>query len=284
MIDSLTRRFALVLGLSLLPAAVLAAPIPLAAADEPLAGPVYFRNLTSTPFRLEAIRYVDSSGREVAISTTFAVKAGNAGYIIVDSAKVPAREFRCRLVSSDGATQIRWQANVLDSDGDFVVTFGDGDLREHRRLLGKATSPSHFVTARTAMKSGPRKPTDEEVGQGIAKILGAAVAHAVAVDRVQNGEGGLLDGLIIETARSARDAAIKSALDDLFLGLSRDESVTAGRMVCLALDGRLTLDEYNEQAAKDRLIEQLRAGDPDFAAAAEVADFIYRVARAARSR
>jgi hypothetical protein len=127
-----------------------------------------------------------------------------------------------------------------------------------------------------------RQPTDEEVGHGIAKVLAAAVAHAIAVDRAEKSEGGLLDSFVIELARKARDEATQSALGDLFPGLSITEAAIARRVICLALDGELAVYRYNEQAAKVRLIEQLRRQKPAFGMAAEVADFIDRVAQANR--
>jgi hypothetical protein len=114
----------------------------------------------------------------------------------------------------------------------------------------------------------------------VTKVVAAVVAHAVAVDRVNNGQGGLFDALVIQVARKARDEVIQSAMTDLFPSLTSAEASAARLVICLALDGELTIDRYNQAAARERLAAELRRRNPDFAMAAEVADFIAKVAAA----
>ena len=127
--------------------------------------------------------------------------------MLIDSDKVVAGEFKCKVADADGATQFSWVARQLDKDGDFVMLFREDDRREHRRLLGNLPTPS--ATYSSATKVPSRGLTDEEV-VSVAKTLAAAVANAIAQDRVDNGEGGLLNSFVIEFASKARDEAVQA--------------------------------------------------------------------------
>ena len=230
----------------------------------------------------QAASYVSRYGREESLPGGWELRPGFFGYLLIDSDKVVAGEFKCKVADADGATQFSWVARQLDKDGDFVMLFREDDRREHRRLLGNLPTPS--ATYSSATKVPSRGLTDEEVGCSVAKTLAAAVANAIAQDRVDNGEGGLLNSFVIEFASKARDEAVQSALGDLFRCLSTQQVAATRRLICVCLDGELTVNRYNEQDAKERLISRLRQQDPEFGMAVEVADVVYRIMQANRSR
>jgi hypothetical protein len=123
-------------------------------------------------------------------------------------------------------------------------------------------------------------PDEQAVQRGIAKILLAALANVAAQEQPKD----LGEAIAQQLAIRLRDEAIQSAVGDLYPQLTPAQRQGVRRVICLALDGRLNLENLDRQAARDRLMGQLRQANPDASAAAEVADFIYRVHLAYRAR
>jgi hypothetical protein len=242
-------------------------------------GAVVVRNTTGREIELRGVSFVDALGSRQELNGAWKLKSGFYGYLGRDgNTKLVARELTLSLVDEDGSTEIRWVANTLDVDGDFVLMVRPEDVTEHRRLLGKTASTTTTSSPWTFETS--RGPTQEELGRGVTKVVAAVVAHAIAKDRAENGEGGLFDALLIQVALRTRNEVIQSALTDLFPSLSSEEVSGARLVICLAMDGELSVDRYSQAAARERLAAELRRRDPDFAMAAEVADFIAKVAAA----
>jgi hypothetical protein len=273
---SARRPFARPLAaLALALAAVFATPAAARAQDAP-AGAVVIRNATGTTVTLTNFSYTDSSGTVRTLTGSWELKPGFFGYLTVGKDKIVARKIEYDLVTADGRTN-GWSCTcrALDKDGDFSSSFTPENIADHRKALGKAV-PAGGVQPAAAAKG----PTDEQIGRGVVKVLGAALFHEATKKDIRTAG----DALAVEFARSARDELIKSATDDLFPQLTAAERRTVSQMVCLAFDGRLTGPNLKQAEAKAALSEYLRKQNPDIALAAEVADFLYRVQQSANGR
>ncbi len=117
------------------------------------------------------------------------------------------------------------------------------------------------------VKSGP---TDEEIGRGVLKALGALALHKASIPQRDDGFG---KSLAREVARAARDELIDSSLKDLFPDTRAVERASIRNLAILALDGRLTHD-------RDRVLTHLRKVNRDMADAVQVTEFLIRLAKA----
>jgi len=247
---------------------------PSASAQTAQAGPIAFRNDSGRAIRLTNIVYTDASGTERRLEGGYDLKAGAYTYLLVGDDKIVGKKFVCDVATDDGATNWIWNAAGLDANGNVILQFTEGNFASHLKTLGK-TPPVVRASNFTPRADGP---SEEQVKKGLVKILGAAVANAVA----QEQPDGFFEALIVEAARKARDEVIESAIGDLFPQLSATEKAGTRRVIALSLDGRLTVDRFNAETAREQIIELLRREDREFGRAAEVADFIGQVHRSRR--
>lgn len=124
----------------------------------------------------------------------------------------------------------------------------------------------------------------ERLQNAALKIGGAALAHAAAVQAANQGDNDAFTVAFVVVALSARNVAIESALRDLFPRLSGRQSGDVRLLVTRAIEDGLSRTNRDEQAAKQRLINDLRQIDPEFADVAQAADFIYAIYQACRGR
>jgi hypothetical protein len=130
-------------------------------------------------------------------------------------------------------------------------------------------------------------PTPEAAKRALGKIVGAIVAEAVAKGKMRkpkNFAEALTQEALRQGAIRVRDELIESALKDAFPGRPLRQIQAARRVISLDLDGKLSVRNFNRLQAKEDLLAELRKYDPGTAGAAEVADFIYDVMQAHRSR
>jgi hypothetical protein len=119
-------------------------------------------------------------------------------------------------------------------------------------------------------------PSDEEIGRGVVKVVGALALHKASMPR--DGEEDTLGKAIARgLARLGRDKLIDSAFQDLFPNARAVERASVRNLVVLALDGRLSQD-------RDQVLAQLRRANPDMADAMQVAEFLIRIAQAVEKK
>lgn len=124
---------------------------------------------------------------------------------------------------------------------------------------------------------GPRLgngSTQARMAQAAIKIGAAALTHKIARDAAARPGAGLAEILAEQIARTVRDAAIESALADLFPRLTDRQARDVQRLISSYLDGLRILDG-SAQRAKQRLIDDLRTIDANLADIAVIADFLY---------
>jgi hypothetical protein len=117
-----------------------------------------------------------------------------------------------------------------------------------------------------------------------ARSSSQCLGHAVARDAAQQPNAGPPEVFAEQLALVVRNAAIESALGDLFPRLNARQRRDIRLLISDAIDGRLNLFNQNQQNAKQRLINDLRGIDPNLADAAILADFIYWLHETAQMR
>lgn len=252
-------------------AAIVAGFAPPAVAQDGPAGRVVLKNITDAELTVTNFRYVDALGNTQTMTGEWKLKPGFYGYLThgPDQGKIVAKSITYDVVTADGKTT-NWSSasSRLDADGDFASQFTAENLAAHQKLLGKVV----------ALKPAPAGPTDDDVARGALKALGALVLHQKAKEIPED----LFDAIAIELARTGRDELLKSAIDDLFPQAPASDRAILGRIVPLALDGRLTARNLRGAEAQDAIAAYLKKQNPDFALAAQAADFLYRVQQGSR--
>jgi hypothetical protein len=122
-----------------------------------------------------------------------------------------------------------------------------------------------------------RRPSDEQVGRAIAKIVGAVVAHAASQPEE---EDDFLTIVLKKGLQAGRDGLVESAIKEVYPQLSARELMAVRRTICLSLDGQLNEAQWARSTARDELISALQGSNPDAAAAVQIADFVGQVVEA----
>ncbi len=158
-----------------------------------------------------------------------------------------------------------------------IAAAAEGNWRPATGYRWASQADGDFRTAR-AVASAPAStgPTDEQFQNAVVKILGAALANAIAGGEPKD----FAETIIVEVARSARDELVQSALEDLFVASTRADRRAAGHAICLALDGKLNIGNLRDRQAQDAIAAWLRKENPQMGNTVEVADLVYRVMQA----
>lgn len=227
--------------------------------------PVAFKNSTNQTLEIVCETVVNDFG-EYPLSRAWTFKPGDFLYL-TDSAnqKIQAKKINYT-VRTPGKTS-RWNSVSPgpDANGYFVAEFSQQNLQTH---LGGVV---------VAGFRGGNGPTQQQMENGAVKIVLACVAHAIAKQAAEAPNAGFAEFLALQLAINVRDQAIRSALNDLFPGLSPRQSSDLQRLISPATDGRLNLNNLDQQQAKQRLAADLRAIDPNLANVAVIADFIFTI-------
>src|SRR5262249_47231942 len=128
--------------------------------------------------------------------------------------------------------------------------------------------------------AGPTKAATE---RAIGKIIVAIVANAIAKSPPKRDEG-FGEAFARALAIKARDELIESALKDVFPGRPLREIQAARIVICLQVDGKLTVRNFTRAQAREDILTALKRYDTNAGSAAEVADFIYDVMEGYRRR
>jgi hypothetical protein len=242
---------------------------PTAARADQQTGRIYVSNPTKQALTLACRYYLDGDGNRQEVRGVWSIKPGVRGDLKDQGVELRASRFELTLVTEEGKTD--WHLKNFDSDGDLTLIVTDELLRQHRARL----APPRAVAARGA---APRGPSEQDKKNAVGKIIAAAVLHAIAGNEPEN----LLEAILVEAARRARDELIEGALKDVFKDRPLREIQAARRVICLSLDGKLTTAHLNEARAKEALLARLKEYDPDIGAGVQIADFIYAVSQARR--
>jgi hypothetical protein len=256
-----------------------------AAAGQP-AVPLVFKNQTNAPLRVEIESVVESNGDVVAVNGTWDLKPRFFGYLTTPRGKLYAKAVNFRVLGARGSSSWNCKLVQVDQDGDFVVIFTPADYREHLRITG-GIRPAVGVPALPPAAAGPTPPQIQNAAGKIGlAVLADLAARKILEDTLANPnanpfEKDLARGAA-KIAREARDALIQSALRDLFPRLTPRQAGDIQFLISQAADGRLNIANLNQQEAKQRLINDLRAISPDLANAAAVADLIFAIYQGSR--
>jgi hypothetical protein len=271
-------------GLRLLSAFLLTASLALATGNRASAqatgvkaAPIAFKNTTDTILTIEAETITNRFGLVTPITGVWTLKPGEYSWLAdSNNAKIHATRFEYRVKTPGKVSYWYCVSHGPDAHGYFTVVFSRDNLRTHRG--------EKVVALRPAFPPPQNGPTKEQLQNAGGKIVVAAVAHATARELAAKPNAGFAEKLAESFALGLRDAAIEGAVGDLFPRLSPGQRRDVQFLISDAVDGRLKLFNLNQQAAKQRLIQDLRAIDPDMADVAVIADFIYFVHQAWQQR
>jgi hypothetical protein len=202
-----------------------------------------------------------------SVRYTWKVNAGASVYLQnPKNEKIYANKFTYK-VRTPGKTS-RWTSTSrgADGNGNFVTVFTQANLQTH---LGN-------VVAQMPQAG----PTAQQQQAAVAKIIVAALAHAAA-DKVVKDAGNnanFLQIAAVVTALEVRNAAVRSALTDLFPRLTATQATGIQGLITGGIEGRLNY--FN----KNQVIADLRRIDANLGDLAVVADFTYSVYLASRKR
>ncbi len=146
-----------------------------------------------------------------------------------------------------------------------------GTVPAAETALKQPVAPPRLATA----------PRQEQMGQAVTKIGVALAAYLAATKLMQKNPDDRAALIGAGLALRGRDAAIESALADLFPSLSPRQAGDIQKLATSILEGKRTLDP-DAQKAKDRLIADLRTANPDLAEAAMIADFVFTLSQLPR--
>ncbi|NBO92493.1 MAG: hypothetical protein EBV06_09330 [Planctomycetia bacterium] len=232
------------------------------------AGKVYVANTSGENIVLACVSYIDENGvRQTIKGGAWTIKPDARGHLTDQGTSFTASRFDFTIQTTSGKTD--WHVNTLDADGDLTINFDRNLLARHNARL---VPPLRLAGA----GGGGAGPTPREVEAAVGKIIGAAVAQAIASQEPEN----VFQALLIEAARRVRDELVEGALKDVFSDRPLHEIQAARRVISLGLDGKLSVDALNREQAREALLGRLKAIDPDIGAGAQIADFIYTVLQA----
>jgi hypothetical protein len=255
------------------------------------AAPIAFRNQSNMNLIVEGVSIIDGQGNlktlpifnpKVAIPVkpedlfkkpaplSWTIKAGEYVYLQDGGNKIYAVKFTAKVHASGKVSEWLWTSNGPDGNGYFTAAFTQDNLRHH---LGE----------KVVVQQPQAGPTQEQQLNAVAKIVAAALAQALAEKVVKDAraagrEPALGEVLAVGLAKTFRDAAIKSAIQDLFPRVTPRQSGGIQGLISGAIDGRLNYQNKNQ------VIDDLRRIDQDLGDLAVIADFIYATHQASRKR
>jgi hypothetical protein len=241
------------------------------------AAPLAFKNSTHLTLEIEAESIRDGLGLDNPIRLKWTVKPGDYTYLAdQNNVRIQATRFSYR-VQTPGKTS-RWSCNSNGpgANGSFTVEFTPENLRTHT---------GEVLVMRPPFQPPPQNgPTQEQMNAAGGKVILAVIAHAAAREVVRKNPNGIAEQIAEGIAKGVRDEAMRSALRDLFPGLTQGQSRDIQTLLSGAADGRLNIRNLGQQEAKQRLINDLRSRNPDLADAAAVAEFIYVIHQLGQQR
>lgn len=225
---------------------------------------VFVRNAAGQKATVVCRYYLDADGKTRYVKGGSWTLPGNSNGYLNDLGKpLPVSRFEFTLHTADGKTD--WSL-VAPESGDIVFVIDAAFLNRHRVALGlKPAAPAAGAVSEAARQ------------RATVKIITAVLAHAAATSKRPKD---LAEALVQQLALKTRDALIEGALKDVFPTRSGREIAAVRRVIALALEGKLNLNRFRAETAKEELIEALKKADAGAGAAAEVADFIYGVHKA----
>ena len=148
-------------------------------------------------------------------------------------------------------------------------------IRAYRvQVLAVCTVAIAFFNSFALEAVAQRRTRDAAIQRAITKIVGAAIANAVVN---QKKDGGLAESIARAAAQKLREVAIDSALEDIYPMMSMRERRTTRIVICLVLDGELSIRNLAAETAKEEILAELKRRDPDLAKEVEIADFIFDI-------
>jgi hypothetical protein len=292
------RRLLFLLALLLTASLALVTPTPAPAQNPNVpAGAVAFRNSTNMTIVVETESYTNNAGLETPLQTNWTFTPGQY-YYLTDAfgGKIYAKKLTYKVKASGKESRWATTSNGNDANGYFNVVYTQDNLNAHlgapviqnpgfvpqppSGVAQGGGNPDQFAPQLWGPQPAANGPTQAQLQNATAKIIIAVIAHEAARRQLQKANPDFGDILAETLARKIRDVAIESATRDLFPGLTQRQSRDVQSLVSSALDGRLNLGNGDAQAAKQRLVNDLRANNPDMANAAVIADFIYAIYQA----
>jgi hypothetical protein len=232
--------------------------------------PVAFKNSTNMDLEIVCETVVNDFG-EYPLARVWYFKAGEFLYLTDNSEqKIPARKINYTVRTPGKSSRWNSISPGPDAQGYFVAEFTQQNLQTH---LGQAAAPFAFGNPPV----GGNGPTQQQLENGALKMVIAILAHLAAEDAARQPNAGFGALVFVSVALAARDEAIRSGLQDLFPALTPRQSADVRRLVIAAANGNLNLNNVDQQQAKQRLANDLRAIDPNLANVAVIADFIFAV-------
>jgi len=263
----------------------------LAQAATGTSGPVLFENNTNLTLKVESVNYVDSAGNTVPFPGFWNINPFQRLYLNDRfNNKTYAKAFTA-YISADGkkSQSLTCTSRGLDASGNFALGFSDSDkttflgIQQNtvtlRPNLGGGTTnngntgggdPNFF-----GINTNNTGPTRAQMDAAVGNIIGAVIAHLVADEAVKRNPDSFFAQAAAGVALGVRDNAVREATRNLFPRLTPRQTGDVSLLITNALDGRLNLFGATQEAAKGRLINDLRTIDNTMADVAMVADFIY---------
>jgi hypothetical protein len=268
---------------------VCAVPLVLpASAQARKTGRVYSINTTARDATITITAYHDALGKTRSVlGGSWSVKAFSKGYLDDRGKPLYASRVAFTLTTTEGSTH--WYSTAFDRSGNLTVTVDADTLKRHLAALPAPARPPVVVGPRPMPPLFPPPavrpvaPNKAAVERATGKIIGALVANAVAKSPPKRNEG-LGEAFVRALAIKARDDLIESALKDVFPGRPLREVQAARIVICLQVDGKLNVRNFNRALAREDILSALKRYDANVGNTAEVADFIYDVLEGYRRR
>jgi hypothetical protein len=241
--------------------------------------PVAFKNLTDTTLDIESETITDGLGTVTPLSLRWTIKPRQYTFLNDQFGnKIYATKLNYRVQTPGKTSAWTCTLNRPDANGNFNVEFSQDNLNGHLGVVVANAAPF------APFQPTGNGPTQEQMGAAIVKIMIAAVAQKVAKDKAARPNPTFGEMLAEGFAKGVRDSAIDSALRDLFPRMTGRQARDVQFLISEILDGRLDYGNLDQQATKQRLVNDLRAANADLADAAVVADFVFGVYQASRRR
>jgi hypothetical protein len=265
----------------------LACAVPLAVPASALAqarktGRVYSINTTARDSTITITAWYDAFGTKQSIKGgSWSVKAFSNGYLNDLGKPFYASRVEFTITTTEGSTN--WYSTAFDRFGNLTVTVDADVLKRHLAMLPGRVMPVAPVVVAPRPVVPAAGPTKAAVERATGKIIGAILANAIAKSPPKPDEG-FGAAFARALAIKARDELIESALKDVFPGRPLREIQAARIVICLQVDGKLTVRNFNRAQAREDILTALKRYDTNAGSAAEVADFIYDVMEGYRRR
>jgi len=236
-------------------------------------GEVAFENMTTRAVEIVGRYIIDGEGRTIPTTGFWNLAPGKRILLAIDGKRLVAWRFVFNVITPEGKTE-GWSTYASDFDkyGNLSVVVDSALLASHdaevraRVAAARKKKPNRTLTSLDATIDRDAR------GKAMAKIVAAFVAHQVGKDLSAKEGAAYKFGSFL--AKKGRDAAIQSALEDVFPELGSLYISAMKNFIVLYLDKELTPKKFAIETGRDGVIAYTKEQHPELLKAATVIDFL----------